>query len=57
MFLKPERPVDSGIFEYGTCMLRADNRISVADGSLLPFGPGVNPQAVIMSTVEVLFNE
>jgi hypothetical protein len=48
-------PADNGIFVVGTSNLKKDERIKVADGSLLPFGPGVNPQAIIMSTVDALF--
>jgi hypothetical protein len=42
-------PINSGIFLEGTSRLKTDPRIQVSDGSLLPFGPGVNPQGVIMS--------
>ena len=42
-------PINSGVFLEGTSRLKADLRIQVSDGSLLPFGPGVNPQGVIMS--------
>jgi hypothetical protein len=42
-------PINSGVFLEGTSRLRSDPRIQVSDGSLLPFGPGVNPQGVIMS--------
>lgn len=48
-------PADSGLFVAATSNLQNDERIKVADGSLLPFGPGVNPQAIIMSTVDALF--
>ncbi len=47
-------PVDSGEFEEGTVMLKGDNRIQVCDASLLPTGPGVNPQAIVMSLVQSL---
>jgi hypothetical protein len=47
-------PVDSGEFEEGTVMLKSDNRIQVCDASLLPTGPGVNPQAIVMSLVQSL---
>jgi choline dehydrogenase-like flavoprotein len=42
-------PINSGVFLEGTSRLKTDPRIQVSDGSLLPFGPGVNPQGVIMS--------
>jgi hypothetical protein len=42
-------PINSGVFLEGTSRLKSDPRIQVSDGSLLPFGPGVNPQGVIMS--------
>jgi hypothetical protein len=42
-------PINCGVFLQGTSRLKSDPRIQVSDGSLLPFGPGVNPQGVIMS--------
>ena len=42
-------PINSGVYLDGTSRLKGDPRIQVSDGSLLPFGPGVNPQGVIMS--------
>lgn len=42
-------PINSEIFEIGTSRLKSDNRIQVSDASLLPFGPGVNPQAIVMA--------
>jgi len=47
-------PVDSGVFIHGTSRLKVEPRIQVSDGSLLPFGPGVNPQGVIMSLCDAL---
>ena len=47
-------PIDSGIYISGTSRLKTDSRIQVCDGSLLPFGPGVNPQGVIMSLCDAL---
>jgi hypothetical protein len=47
-------PADSANFASGTCRLSCDERVLVSDGSLLPMGPGVNPQAVIMTTVDAL---
>jgi choline dehydrogenase-like flavoprotein len=47
-------PIDSGIYVSGTSRLKADPRVQVCDGSLLPFGPGVNPQGVIMSLCDAL---
>jgi hypothetical protein len=48
-------PANSGIFHAGTSTLKKYENISVCDGSLLPFGPGVNPQAVIMTTTRALY--
>jgi len=42
-------PINSEVFLEGTSRLKSDPRIQVSDGSLLPFGPGVNPQGIIMS--------
>jgi hypothetical protein len=42
-------PINSDVFLEGSSRLKSDPRIQVSDGSLLPFGPGVNPQGVIMS--------
>jgi len=47
-------PANSSIYEPGTNRLSADKRVLVSDGSLLPIGPGVNPQGVIMTTVDSL---
>jgi hypothetical protein len=46
-------PINSEIFFRGTNMLKIDNRIRVSDASILPFGPGVNPQGVVMSSVRI----
>jgi hypothetical protein len=48
-------PANSRIFLPGTCQLKNNPDIQVCDGSLLPIGPGVNPQGVIMTTVRSLF--
>lgn len=48
-------PVQSDIYEPGTLRLKSEPRIQVCDGSLLPIGPGVNPQAIIMTTIKCLF--
>jgi hypothetical protein len=48
-------PVNSRIFLPGTCRLKVNPNIQVCDGSILPIGPGVNPQGVIMTTVRALF--
>jgi choline dehydrogenase-like flavoprotein len=47
-------PINSGVFLDGTSRLKADPRIQVSDGSLLPFGPGVNPQGIIMSLCDAV---
>jgi hypothetical protein len=47
-------PIDSEVYIRGTSRLKAESRIQVCDGSLLPFGPGVNPQGVIMSLCQAL---
>lgn len=47
-------PITSDIYIPGTSKLRTDKRIQVSDGSLLPFGPGVNPQGVIMSLCDAI---
>jgi hypothetical protein len=47
-------PANSTNFAPGTSRLSTDDRILVSDGSLLPMGPGVNPQGVIMTTVDAL---
>ncbi len=48
-------PAGSKIYLPGTCSLALNPNIQICDGSLLPFGPGVNPQGVIMTTVRSLF--
>jgi hypothetical protein len=45
-------PIDSSVFIPGTSRLQIDPRIQISDGSIMPFGPGVNPQGVIMSLCE-----
>lgn len=50
-------PINSGIFVPGTNRLKADNRIRVSDASILPFGPGVNPQGVVMTSVRLANRE
>jgi hypothetical protein len=47
-------PINGPNFIPGTNRLRRDERVFVSDGSLLPIGPGVNPQGVIMTTVDVM---
>ena len=47
-------PIDSDIFVPGTNQLQVDKRIRVSDASILPFGPGVNPQGVVMTAVRVV---
>jgi hypothetical protein len=46
-------PINSNIYVPGTNQLKVDRRISVSDASILPFGPGVNPQGVVMTAVRV----
>ena len=46
-------PINSNIFVPGTNQLKIDKRIRVSDASILPFGPGVNPQGVVMTAVRV----
>jgi hypothetical protein len=50
-------PINSKIFISGTNQLKKDCRIRVSDGSILPFGPGVNPQGVIMTAVSIMNRE
>jgi hypothetical protein len=47
-------PANTPNYASGTNRLASDERIFVSDGSLLPIGPGVNPQGVVMSTVNAL---
>lgn len=49
-------PISSSIFENGSCQLRKYSNIFICDGSILPYGPGVNPQGVIMTAVHSMFN-
>lgn len=44
-------PIKSEIYKEGTCVLSKYQNVFICDGSILPFGPTVNPQAIIMSTV------
>ena len=46
-------PITSEVFIPGTNQLKLDQRIRVSDASILPFGPGVNPQGVVMSSVRI----
>ena len=50
-------PLGSNLYSKGTTKLRSDDRIQISDGSLLPFGPGVNPQAVIMALCNALVTD
>ena len=47
-------PITSRVFIPGTNQLTKDSRVRVSDGSILPFGPGVNPQGVIMTAVSAI---
>jgi hypothetical protein len=46
-------PIGSSMYIEGTNQLRRDDRIRVSDASILPFGPGVNPQGIVMTTVRL----
>ena len=46
-------PINSDVFIPGTNQLRIDSRVRVSDASILPFGPGVNPQGVVMTAVRI----
>lgn len=46
-------PITSSIYIKGSNQLKRDPRIHVSDASILPFGPGVNPQGVVMTSVRV----
>jgi hypothetical protein len=46
-------PITSSIFIQGTNKLKKDPRIRISDGSIIPYGPGVNPQGVIMTAVKI----
>lgn len=50
-------PINSSIFISGTNKLKVDNRIRISDASILPYGPGVNPQGVVMTSVRVANRE
>lgn len=47
-------PYNSDIFSPGTNRLKFFKNILVADGSLLPSGPGVNPQGSLMAITALL---
>lgn len=47
-------PIGSDIYHPGTNVLRRDDRVIVADSSLLPEGPGANPQGPTMTLVNAL---
>jgi hypothetical protein len=47
-------PLNSSIYETGTARLSKDHRIQISDASLLPFGPGVNPQGIVMSLCDAM---
>jgi choline dehydrogenase-like flavoprotein len=50
-------PINSEIYEKGSLRLKRNPNVFICDGSILPFGPGVNPQAIIMSSVDALFKD
>ena len=50
-------PIDSGLFIKGSSRLESESRVQVSDGSLLPFGPGVNPQGPIMTLCQAVVTE
>jgi hypothetical protein len=47
-------PGGSGLYFDGTSRLKADERIQISDSSILPSGPGVNPQGPVMSICRTL---
>jgi hypothetical protein len=47
-------PINSKTYESGTARLAKDTRIQISDASILPFGPGVNPQGVVMAICDAL---
>jgi hypothetical protein len=46
-------PISSSVYVNRTNQLKQDPRVRVSDASILPFGPGVNPQAIVMSSVRI----
>lgn len=46
-------PINSEVYIPGTNQLKIDKRIRISDASILPFGPGVNPQGVVMTSVRI----
>jgi hypothetical protein len=47
-------PLGSDIYEKNSSILKIDNRIQVSDASVVPMKLGVNPQAIIMTTIDSL---
>ncbi len=47
-------PTTNNLYVAKSIRLKSEPRIQVADGSILPFGPGVNPQGIIMTAVRSL---
>lgn len=47
-------PADSPVYVTGTNRLKVNPNIMICDSSILPFGPGVNPQGIIMTTINAM---
>ncbi len=45
-------PSNSPVYISGTNRLKTCENILICDSSILPFGPGVNPQGIIMTTIK-----
>jgi len=45
-------PSNSPVYIKGTNRLKVNPNILICDSSILPFGPGVNPQGIIMTTIK-----
>lgn len=47
-------PVGGNLYLNGSSRLSRDERIQISDASLVPHGPGVNPQGVVMTLCDAL---